>query len=181
MHCCRRGCVGSPAELTVARSEPGISDRRLSTIAVTQCGMWHVARQNHTYPIAGKMENEKERGPEIPHGMHQSRKRGWGGGDMEIQHQRESSRKDKQKHVAAVEVGQFQNTVVGEGYQAKHVIRQPSKQATVAKLVDMTGGRTFHDDSKKSNLKSRFDKSTYIESKGLRDFRKEIERILSGS
>jgi hypothetical protein len=127
------------------------------------------------------MDEEDYGGPEMPHGMNQTRKRGWGGGDMEMEHQQEATRKEKRKNVAAVRVEQFQNTVVGEGYQAKHVIRQPSKNKEAAKIVDMTRGRTFHDDSKKSEFTSRFDKSNYIQSKGLRDFRREIEKILAQS
>eukprot|EP00980_Cylindrotheca_fusiformis_P014199 scaffold3736_cov103-Cylindrotheca_fusiformis.AAC.1 len=125
------------------------------------------------------MSDDEYEGPGIPHGTNQTRKRGWGGGDMEMEHQQESSRKGKRQNVAAVNVRQFQNTIVGEGYQAKHVIRQPGQQADAAKLVDMTGGSNNREDSKKEKVKSSFNRNNYIECKGLREFRKEIEKILA--
>jgi hypothetical protein len=101
------------------------------------------------------MDEEDGGGPEMPHGtrMNQTRKRGWGGGDMEMEHQQEATRKEKRKNVAAVRVEQFQNTVVGEGYQAKHVIRQPSKNKEAAKIVDMTGGEHSMTIPKSPNLR----------------------------
>lgn len=49
---------------------------------------------------------------------------GWGGNDMELEHQRQSFLEHKNKTSAAVDISQFQNHEIGQGYQAKHVVRQ---------------------------------------------------------
>ncbi|KAL3944884.1 MAG: hypothetical protein SGBAC_001029 [Bacillariaceae sp.] len=103
-------------------------------------------------------------------------KRGWQGSSMELEHQQDSGREKKRKNVAAMDVTQFQNTEVGEGYQAKHVMRQPSKRDEKTKVVDMTGGKDFKTEKKRPNTK-KFD--NLLECKGLRDFRREIEKILN--
>jgi hypothetical protein len=67
-----------------------------------------------------------------------SRNKGWQGSNMELAHQMESHGKASQH--AAVDIRQFQNTQVGKGYQAKHVVRQRQVDDQDTKLVvqDMT-------------------------------------------
>lgn len=99
---------------------------------------------------------------------------------MEMEHQHDSSRKKKRKNVAAVDVKDFHNTEVGEGYQARHVVRQPSKRSNKEKVVDMTGGKDFKNERRRPETK-KFDRSKLIACKGLRDFRREIEKILNSA
>jgi hypothetical protein len=119
---------------------------------------------------------------EIPPVKVNQKRRGWQGEELEINHQRESlqSGKDKQGVAAAVDIRQFQNFKVGEGYQAKHVVRQRSANPSGASLPikDMTGGATFAQGENKDHKKDTGDRN-YIQNVGLRDFRKEIESILS--
>lgn len=130
------------------------------------------------------------------------RKGGWSGEELEMQHQQDVfAAKNKNKHQHQKGAGtllkdQFQNTEVGQGYQAKHVIRQKqhSSATTVAtsssnsNIIDMSGGVDFNKASalqsnNKSNMpeESILDVKLYLKSKELRDFRKEIEKILSSS
>ncbi|CAJ1969550.1 unnamed protein product [Cylindrotheca closterium] len=109
-------------------------------------------------------------------GRHRGSKRGWQGSSMEMEHQQDSSRNKKSKNVAATDKQQFYNTEVGVGYQAKHVMRQPSKRDPKNKVVDMTGGKDFKSEKKRPETK-KFE--NVIECKGLRDFRREIEKILN--
>ena len=145
--------------------------------------------------------------------------KGWGGGDLEMEHQRESFRQQK-KGAAAVDISQFQNTEVGKGYQAKHVVRQrglqhhdlsgQQKQQTTADLVFQdTGGSSGtrakeekeesksssrnkkrkergSDSIKEEERKPRRRKDThktrlekYLACAGMRNFRREIEEMLS--
>lgn len=114
---------------------------------------------------------------EMPRGV-SSRRKGWQGEELEMQHQREAARSEKQKVSAAVDIKQFQNTVVGEGYQAKHVIRQPSTSNSAANVRDMTGGK-FAESTNETKPLTTTDRAEYIKNSGLRDFRREIETILS--
>jgi hypothetical protein len=115
-----------------------------------------------------------------PRSVSQQR-RGWQGEELEIDHQRESlkSGKDKDAVAAAVDIRQFQNHVVGEGYQAKHVIRQSSAKTRGPSLQikDMSGGAKFGRGESKQEMKDTGDRN-YIQNAGLREFRKEIESIL---
>ena len=119
---------------------------------------------------------------ELPRGIVRQQRRGWQGEELEIDHQRESiqSGKSKEAVTVAVDIGQFQNHVVGEGYQAKHVVRQPSAKPRGARLQvkDMTGGAKFSDDNREPEKTDNGDRS-YIQNAGLRAFRKEIESILA--
>lgn len=166
-------------------------------------------------------------GPDVPRGVIRSRK-GWMGDEMEMEHQRQSSKKrtatddedddddgnngssskrQQRYGPTAVDIRQFQNHVVGEGYQARHVIRQKTVNTgtstfnsahgttatrirSSAKVVDMTGGvfknknGTGTDTMIPSTSSSSFlnqDPSDYIKNKSLRQFRLEIEKILSSS
>ena len=137
-----------------------------------------------------------------PHGSssNSSRKRkgGWGGEELEMQHQQDVfAAKNKNKHhQQSLLRDQFQNTEVGQGYQAKHVIRQKQhSSATTAatssskNIIDMSGGVDFTN-NKASALQSNYESSVpestmdskhYLQSKELCEFRKEIEKILSSS
>jgi hypothetical protein len=129
-------------------------------------------------------DDSDEGGPgEPPRGV-TKRRRGWEGEEMEMVHQREAFREDKGKASAAVDISQFQNHEVGKGYQAKHVVRQKTGEAPSVKTKDMSGGNNGVADSKakapkrSSNEISEI-RASYMKSAGLREFRKEIEKILS--
>jgi hypothetical protein len=129
------------------------------------------------------MNEENYDGPELPKGIKRNRG-GWQGEDLEMEHSRDASQSGKRKNVAAVHVEQFQNHVVGKGYQAKHVIRQKTgKEKVAAAIVDMTGGKAAKESSSSSQTQpsSKFNRKTYIQCKGLREFRREIEKILSSA
>jgi hypothetical protein len=121
-------------------------------------------------------------GPAMPRGVvSHHRRRGWQGEELEMGHQQEALRggKSKQGAVAAVDIRQFQNTVVGEGYQAKHVVRQPgSKPASSLQVKDLSGGAVFNKAKEKPSKSDSGDRD-YIKNDGLREFRKEIELILA--
>jgi len=133
-----------------------------------------------------------------------SKRRGWAGEDLELEHQRESLRESKEKVSAAVDISQFQNHEVGKGYQAKHVVRQQvAEKPTVMDIKDMTGGGSSRSDSKKNksskdkqqkgekkrkhreeereeepdNPRTRLKK--YLSSPAFVSFRKEIDDILA--
>ena len=69
---------------------------------------------------------------------------------------------------AAVNLNQFRNTEVGQGYQAKHVVRQPSMGSDKVNIVDQRqapeAGETCKD-------------RTYLRSSALRRFRMELEKF----
>lgn len=119
-------------------------------------------------------------GPAMPRGV-VSRRGGWQGEELEMGHRQEMLRggKDKESAVAAVDIRQFQNIVVGEGYQAKHVVRQPgANPASSLKIKDMSGGTVFNREGEKASKSDSGDRD-YIKNDGLREFRKEIESILA--
>jgi hypothetical protein len=101
----------------------------------------------------------------LPRSVGQQR-RGWQGEESEIDHQRESlnSGKDKDVVAAAVDIRKFQNHLVGEGYQAKHVIRQASAKTTGPSLQikDMSGGAKFGRGENKQEMKDTGDRN-YIQ------------------
>lgn len=87
---------------------------------------------------------------------------------------------------AAVDLSQFRNEEVGKGYKAKHVVRQKDASATVASVVDMSGGKFSKPDAKRNCHGSHKNNESvhhgsYLESKGIRDFLKEIDEILNPS
>lgn len=163
--------------------------------------------------------------------MSNTRKRGWAGDDMEMEHRREQLRNsdfnsNQHKH-GIVDFDQFRNKEVGVGYQARGVVRQRGGYDAEMKIIDMTKSCTTKDigknsieddedndsrslsrerrreskkkkksskkssgresdsdrrDKKKKKRKEKDDDSsyaleTYLQCKGLRDFRKEIEKI----
>lgn len=108
-------------------------------------------------------------------------KRGWGE-SMELAHQRDNKQnKHKTSSVVAVDLGQFRNTEVGKGYQAKHVVRQ--KMATTTKTKTRTVNDNFDVQKRKqSETKTKsIDTKELLNNDGLRAFRREIESILSSS
>lgn len=105
---------------------------------------------------------------------------------------------------AAVDLNQFRNEEVGKGYQAKHVVRQreATASASAAGVVDMSGGKFSSSKkergaesaaSKKRSLDDKgatddggggekkagdFRLESYLQCKGMRDFMKDIDKIL---
>ena len=124
------------------------------------------------------------------------RNRGWQGEQLELQHSAMTTDK-KDSQVVAVDLNQFRNKAVGEGYQAKHVIRQKGISASnsgpaAPKQSDSHASKkqksshqnhinSSQDSSngRKETPKSRTDK--YLRSTGLRRFRKELAKIESSS
>jgi len=99
-----------------------------------------------------------------------SRKRkGWDGGEMELAHKCE--KKFEPGEAAAVDLRQFHNTKVGEGYQAKHVFRQKTGIEKKVEIVDMSKKASQQDEKLKK----------YLQSKGIRDFRRLLGQILDSS
>lgn len=116
-------------------------------------------------------------GPRIPTGA-VKRQRGWQGEELEMEHKKQSH--EKLSQAAAVDIRQFQNHKVGEGYQARHVIRQRSAHSgNDMQVQDMSGGK-FTEKKEPEKLVDTGDRN-YLRNKGLRDFRKEIESILASS
>jgi hypothetical protein len=124
-----------------------------------------------------EVDQEYER-TELPRGV-STRRKGWQGEALEMEHQQEASRSEKRKVSAAVDIKQFQNHVVGKGYQAKHVIRQPSASASVTNIRDMAGAKTGESSKEVKSLNTSAERADYIKYAGLREFRREIENILS--
>jgi hypothetical protein len=79
-------------------------------------------------------------GPALPRGVLRPKmvRKGvtsaWAGEEMELEHQRQQP-SDKKQTYAAVDITQFQNTVVGKGYQAKHVVRQRTAETADTKTA----------------------------------------------
>ena len=123
------------------------------------------------------------------------RNRGWQGEQLELQHARITTADADKDSVVAVDLNQFRNTVVGQGYQAKHVIRQrgifltassgpaASKPNDEPLPVDHASKKrkSSHVDGQNSNIarkdtpKSRTE--MYFGCAGLRKFRKELAKI----
>ena len=145
-------------------------------------------------------DDDNAGGPALPRGVLSGRK-GWQGDDMEAQHQRDS--RSLRDTVAAVDLSQFRNTVVGEGYQARHVVRQRTAPSTAVSFQDVTTSLSTGDRRKKKKRKSKKSEESatsnrrihnsddnhtstrdsraqkYMNCDGIRIFRKEIERILA--
>lgn len=113
----------------------------------------------------------------------------------EFEHQRERLRRadDHASTHAAVDLSQFRNEEVGKGYKAKHVVRQRDASSSVAikGVVDMSGGaylstnKRCQDDVRKKGEKRALNSKSdvpcfesYLRSKGMRDFIKEIDKIM---
>ena len=102
-----------------------------------------------------------------------------------MNHQRESLREDKAKASAGVDISQFRNFEVGKGYQAKHVVRQrSSNQPAPIDIKDMSNTNKGTGEPEEAKPKLSVEtlediRKSYIKSAGLREFRKEIEKILN--
>ena len=137
-----------------------------------------------------------------------SKRRGWQGEELEMNHKREQNPSSLNSY-AAVDITQFQNTEVGKGYQASHVVRQKSNitlsRSTTNRASSIisqennqnrNGGahessletdksekkskkKRRKDDSKKHDKDISSDTNEYLKCSALREFRKEIERILN--
>ncbi|GKY97536.1 hypothetical protein MPSEU_000711800 [Mayamaea pseudoterrestris] len=119
------------------------------------------------------------------------RQRGWQGEHLELEHAaaaRQDDAGDQKDSVVAVDLNQFRNTVVGQGYQAKHVIRQKgSTQASRASIVKLNYERDESNNKKRKSHRqdaepfsqgpAKFKLQTYLECPGLRKFRKELAKI----
>lgn len=151
-------------------------------------------------------------GPALPAGVLKTRT-AWAGDQLEMDHTREHIRRggadtdaDHQaSHHAAVDISQFQNTEVGSGYQARHVVRQKTGAGSDGmKVRDMTGcvlSDTKDGGGKRESEKKIKNKSEpvaakrkrdddhgkykvadeYLKCKGVREFRLELEKILSSA
>jgi hypothetical protein len=117
--------------------------------------------------------------------------------DTEIEHD-QAARGDVTKNHAAVDLSQFRNEEVGRGYKAKHVVRQREASSSAMGVLDMSGGifstkdalsssatkKRVHDESGGKDKTAVGKKSsdscldTYLKCKGMRDFMKEIDKIL---
>jgi hypothetical protein len=129
--------------------------------------------------------------PAMAAAVRQKRK-GWQGEELELQHDREKMAQSQGTSTtraaattAAVDLNQFRNVEVGQGYQAKHVVRQRtvvSSSTAVTAPVGLTvkqddkGGDEFIFSTAASSTPS---KEQFLHNSGLREFRKEIEKILN--
>ena len=134
-------------------------------------------------------ESSTEGGPAIPAGVLRTSRKGWDGEEMEIAHLSNQSGKDA---YAAVDIKQFQNTIVGEGYQARGVIRQKtgsegqsnhvqdfsSKPESSLAAPATKGDATI---KRKGSETTRKELDEYLSCDGIREFRKEIEQLLNSN
>lgn len=103
------------------------------------------------------------------------KRKGWSGQDMEISHTLEKMHEPDT--VAAIDLKQFRNTKVGEGYQAKHVFRQRTGMESRTKIVDMSGETSKVEKKLRKENKMR----KYLESAGVREFRRQLDKILNST
>lgn len=150
-------------------------------------------------------DGSSDAGPALPAGVLKTRT-AWAGDQLEMDRTREQIRRGADDKIhAAVDISQFQNKEVGSGYQARHVVRQKTGSGTDGvKVRDMTGcalssdkkGREVKSEpnkrkksknessssKRKRDIGASHDKHTmadeYLQCKGVRDFRIEIEKIL---
>ena len=103
------------------------------------------------------------------------------------EHQRESLQQQsgssaKSTH-AAVDLQQFRNDEVGKGYQAKHVVRQKGVPNKASGIVDMSQRKEESMETTqtaRSNAES-ITKESYLQCRGMRNFMREVEKILDNS
>lgn len=128
--------------------------------------------------------------PAMAGGRARKSRKGWLGEELELEHQRErimiasGSGDGIHEHPAsatAVDLNQFRNTEVGEGYQAKHVVRQRTAAApsSTTTTISIAEARPNARESHCSNKLLPLTKEALLQNRGLREFRKEIESILS--
>ena len=99
---------------------------------------------------------------------------------MELNHQREKLREGARNDtVVAVDLKQFQNHKVGEGYQAKHVVRQKSGVTnSTVEVVDLSS-KEISFKTKEKIKEERLYK--YLRSNAMREFRRQLEEVLNSS
>ena len=116
----------------------------------------------------------------IPSGVLRKRE-GWKGEEMELNHQKEKLREGPgEDTIVAVDLKQFQNHLVGEGYQAKHVVRQRSAVThSQIKTLDMSHNTTTSKSKPEKKKNDRLLK--YMRCNGMREFRRQLEEILKSS
>ncbi|KAL3893353.1 MAG: hypothetical protein SGARI_008222 [Bacillariaceae sp.] len=144
-----------------------------------------------------EMDNLPASHPAMIAVMAGKRNRGWQGEALELQHSVDCDNGSNKTTISTA-------AAVGKGYQAKHVVRQKTAgygssdrkktkktSKTTATTLDMDGGaakRHFEDNLKKKEDLSKanekkstrnISKQDLLQNKGLRNFRKEIESILS--
>lgn len=116
----------------------------------------------------------------IPPGVLRKRK-GWEGDEMELNHHKEKLREGTgDDTIVAVDLKQFHNHVVGEGYQARHVVRQRSAVTqSQIKTLDMSHNTIKSKSKPQKNKNDRLLK--YLRCNGMREFRRQLEEILKSS
>mmetsp|Transcript_6000 Transcript_6000/g.11151 ORF Transcript_6000/g.11151 Transcript_6000/m.11151 type:complete len:142 (+) Transcript_6000:278-703(+) len=111
------------------------------------------------------------------------RRRGWQGEEMELEHQQGDI--SRTNVAAAVDLSQFQNTEVGVGYQARHVVRQRTAETAHPPLSsgERKAKKQKHTTSAASSGNGGVvaGKDEFLQNCGLRAFRREIETILSST
>jgi hypothetical protein len=123
-------------------------------------------------------------------------KTGWAGEEMEIAHQRGDSSSSRKEKYQTVNLEQFRNNEVGNGYQARGVVRQKTgEMGSKMNIIDMTKKQPQSDGSnddkeakkrrsKRQRISGQKDENMgsidiFLQCQALRDFRKELEKILS--
>jgi hypothetical protein len=110
------------------------------------------------------------------------KRKGWQGEELEMAHHREKFRESTNEgcstrsNPVAVDLKQFQNHKVGEGYQAKHFVRQRGVSDTEVKVIDMSLKTTQAERTSSSNSDDLLKR--YLQCKGLREFRMQLDEIL---
>ena len=110
-----------------------------------------------------------EEAPALPSGVLRT-STGWAGEELELRHGMEERSKEG---FAAVDLEQFRNREVGKGYQARGVVRQQTLGRDVI-VRDMTSGQIVQQKESKRQKRER-----YLQCAAIREFRKELEEILS--
>jgi ribosomal protein S2 len=141
-------------------------------------------------------DSESSAGPCVPKGVLKSRG-GWQGDELELE--RSAAEPDKAVF-AAVDLDQFRNTQVGKGYQAKHVVRQRTREQNKMEIINaalpttLTKSKTQeqkdymdlerHSSENPANRRKKDDNkyakeklSMYLKSEGLRTFRLQLGEI----
>ena len=121
-------------------------------------------------------------------GVIRGKNRGWQGEDMELAHAATTATADKDRKPVAVDLSQFRNHQIGQGYQAKFVVRQRTgNEEEQGAIQDMTQksekrkkskrkrSKDNEDNSKTNKESNRIDK--YLKCEGFRRFRKELEKF----
>lgn len=136
----------------------------------------------------GSDASSKLGGPFLPDGVLRQKGAIWEGEEMELDHYREErlsgEKRRKQNTTVAVDLTQFQNTTIGQGYQAKHVIRQRTVQEEPKKSMASRKDEksTTRGDDAQARSRTAATESTrpdqLLQLKALRDFRRELEKII---